>query len=102
MHGIIRQRLANADISGQGAFFVFDPALWKIRRKQLVAALEQYVRFAVKDAMDGYETLAEYLQALVQRLPFDHLRQKCESTCESRRRVRDAIEAHLDVHERAA
>src|SRR5262249_20251596 len=67
MHAIIEQRLANADVSGQGAFSVFDPSLWKIRRKQLVAALEQYVRFAAKDAMDGYETLSEYLDSPLPR-----------------------------------
>jgi hypothetical protein len=61
MHSIIEQRLADADVAGQGAHSVFDPSLWKIRRKQLVAALEQYVRFAMKDALDGYETLSEYL-----------------------------------------
>src|SRR5262249_26713428 len=49
MDDIICRRLADADISGQGAFSVFDPSLWKIRRVQLVAALKQYVRFAVKD-----------------------------------------------------
>src|SRR5262249_31240310 len=48
-------------------FSVFDPSLWKIRRKQLVAALEQYVRFAAKDAMDGYETLSEYLDSPLPR-----------------------------------
>ena len=61
MEGIIRKRLADADISGQGSLSVFDPALWKIRRAQLVAALRQYVKFAVKDAFDGFETLTEYL-----------------------------------------
>ena len=61
MEQIIRRRLADADVSGQGMSFVFDPALWKIRRSQLVAALRQYVRFAVKDAFDGYETLTQYL-----------------------------------------
>jgi hypothetical protein len=61
MHNIIERRFADADISGQGAFSVFEPALWKVRRKQLIAALDQYVRFAVKDAREGYETLTEYL-----------------------------------------
>ncbi len=61
MEAIVRRRLADADISGQGAFSVFDPSLWKIRRAQLVAALHQYVRFAVKDALDGFQTLTEYL-----------------------------------------
>jgi PD-(D/E)XK nuclease superfamily/UvrD-like helicase C-terminal domain len=61
MDQIIRRRLADSDISGQGPFSVFDPSLWKIRRAQLVAALHQYVRFAVKDALDGYQTLTEYL-----------------------------------------
>ncbi len=66
MDDIVRRRLADADIHGQGAFSVFDPSLWKIRRGQLVAALKQYVRFAVKDAFDGFETLTEYLDS---RLP---------------------------------
>jgi len=61
MDAIIRRRLADADVSGQGPFSVFDPALWKIRRTQLVAALHQYVGFAVRDAFAGYETLTGYL-----------------------------------------
>jgi len=61
MQAIIRRRLAEADISGRGVFSTFDPSLWRIRRNQLVAALRQYVRFAVKDSLDGYETLVEYL-----------------------------------------
>ncbi len=61
MEGILQRRLADADISGQGALSVFDPSLWRIRRAQLVASLRQYVRFAVKDAFDGYETIVEYL-----------------------------------------
>jgi CRISPR/Cas system-associated exonuclease Cas4 (RecB family) len=61
MDTIIRRRLADADVSGQGPFSVFDPALWRIRRTQLVAALHQYVGFAVRDAFAGYETLAGYL-----------------------------------------
>jgi hypothetical protein len=61
MRAIIEQRLANADVSGQGTYAIFDPSLWRIRRKQLVAALEQYVRFAVMDARSGYQTLFEYL-----------------------------------------
>jgi hypothetical protein len=63
MDEIIRRRLADADISGQAAFSVFDPSLWKIRRVQLVAALRQYVRFAVRDAFDGFETLTDYLDS---------------------------------------
>jgi hypothetical protein len=70
MDDIVRRRLADADINGQGAFSVFDPSLWKIRRVQLVAALRQYVRFAVKDAFDGFETLTEYLDS---RLPPSNL-----------------------------
>jgi ATP-dependent helicase/DNAse subunit B len=61
MEDIIRRRLADADISGQGSVSVFDPSLWKIRRAQLVASLHQYVKFAVTDSFDGYETVARYL-----------------------------------------
>jgi len=61
MQDIIRRRLANVDSSGEGVFSVFEPSIWKIRRQQLVAALEEHVRFAVKDALDGFETMTEYL-----------------------------------------
>jgi hypothetical protein len=61
MSEIVERRLADADIHGQGVSSVFEPALWKIRRRQLVAALEQYVRFAVKDALEGFQTMTEYL-----------------------------------------
>jgi hypothetical protein len=40
-----------------------DPALWKIRRPQLVRALMLWSAFAVRDSRDGYETLTEYLDA---------------------------------------
>jgi ATP-dependent helicase/DNAse subunit B len=63
MRAIIAQRLADADVSGQGRSVVFDPSLWKIRRKQLVAALEQYVRFAIRDALEGFETQTQYLDS---------------------------------------
>lgn len=66
METIVIRQLASVDISGQGPNAVIDPSLWKIRRPQLVAALLEYVRFAVSDARDGYETLAEYLD---ERLP---------------------------------
>jgi hypothetical protein len=61
MEAIIAQRLASVDINGQGAYSVFEPALWQIRRRQLVAALLKYLDFAVRDAIQGYETLSEYL-----------------------------------------
>jgi hypothetical protein len=63
MSGIIGRRLAPADVSGQGPYSVFDPSLWKIRKRQLVAALNEYVHFAVRDAGDGYETRSEYLDS---------------------------------------
>jgi ATP-dependent helicase/DNAse subunit B len=61
MEEIIRRQLAAVDINGQGPNSVIDPSLWKIRRPQLVRALLEYVKFAVNDARDGYETLSEYL-----------------------------------------
>jgi hypothetical protein len=61
METIIKRQLAAVDINGQGPGSVIDPSLWKIRRPQLVDALLEYVRFAVSDARDGYETLGEYL-----------------------------------------
>ena len=61
MQDIVGRRLAPIDINGQGPTLVIDPALWKIRRPQLVSALYEYVKFAVRDARDGYETLPEYL-----------------------------------------
>jgi RecB family exonuclease len=66
METIIQRQLAAVDINGQGPNSVIDPSLWKIRRPQLVRALLEYVRFAVSDARDGYQTLAEYLD---ERLP---------------------------------
>ena len=63
MQAIIARHLASADVNGQGPYSVFDPSLWKIRRRQLVAVLERYVRFAVADARDGFETQPEYLDA---------------------------------------
>ena len=70
METIIKRQLANVDIHGQGPNSVIDPSLWKIRRPQLVRALLEYVRFAVSDARDGYETLLEYLD---ENLPAAHL-----------------------------
>ncbi len=63
MDEIIARRLSAADVNGQGPYSVFDPALWKIRRRQLVAVLHQYVNFAVRDALDGFETQPEYLDS---------------------------------------
>jgi ATP-dependent helicase/DNAse subunit B len=63
MHEVIARRLSAADVNGQGPYSVFDPSLWKIRRRQLVAALDRYVDFAVRDAQDGFETKGEYLDA---------------------------------------
>jgi hypothetical protein len=63
MDQIIARRLSAADVSGQGPYSVFDPALWKIRRRQLVSALARYVDFAVVDARAGFETQTPYLDA---------------------------------------
>src|SRR5204862_2614400 len=35
MNDIIARQLSAADVNGQGPYSVFDPALWKIRRRQL-------------------------------------------------------------------
>jgi len=61
MNGIIARRLAATDINGQGPYSVFDPSLWKIRRRQVVSVLNEYVHFAVRDALDGFETQLKYL-----------------------------------------
>jgi hypothetical protein len=61
MQDVILRQLAPVDIHGQGASSVIDPALWRIRRPQLVRALLEYTRFAVRDSRDGYDTLPEYL-----------------------------------------
>ena len=63
MDEIVTRRLAAADVSGQGPYTVFDPSLWKIRRKQLLSVLNEYVVFAVRDAADGFQTQPEYLDA---------------------------------------
>jgi hypothetical protein len=63
MDEIVTRRLAATDTSGQGPYTVFDPALWKIRRKQLLSVLNEYVAFAVRDAADGFETQLDYLDA---------------------------------------
>ncbi len=63
MRDIIARRLAAADVNGQGPYSVFDPSLWKIRRKQLVSVLNEYVEFAVRDAADGFQTQPEYLDS---------------------------------------
>ena len=61
MQEVIERQLAPVDINGQGHRTVIDPSLWRIRRPQLVRALLEYAKFAVRDARDGYETLPEYL-----------------------------------------
>jgi hypothetical protein len=61
MSGIIERRLAPVDVSGQGPYSVFDPGLWQIRRRQLVSTLLKYVEFAVRDAIGGFQTVADYL-----------------------------------------
>jgi hypothetical protein len=63
MQEVIARRLSGADINGQGRYSVFDPSLWKIRRRQLVDALDRYVDFSVRDAFDGFETKTEYLDS---------------------------------------
>src|SRR5438093_456952 len=63
MNEIITRRLRAADVNGEGPYSVFDPSLWKIRRRQLVSVLNRYVDFAMRDALDGFETQAEYLDA---------------------------------------
>jgi hypothetical protein len=63
MDEIVTRQLAAADVNGQGPYSVFDPALWRIRRRQLVAVLQEYVNFAVRDALDGFETQSEYLDS---------------------------------------
>lgn len=69
METILKRQLAPVDINGQGPISVIDPSLWKIRRPQLADALLEYVRFAVHDARDGYETLAEYLDEKLPAAP---------------------------------
>jgi RecB family exonuclease len=61
MQEVIKRELAKVDINGQGSHTVIDPSLWRIRRPQLVSALLEYAKFAVRDSRDGYETLTEYL-----------------------------------------
>jgi PD-(D/E)XK nuclease superfamily len=63
MDEIIARRLSAADVNGQGPYSVFDPSLWKIRRRQLVSVLNRYVEFAVRDAIAGFETQPEYLDS---------------------------------------
>lgn len=63
MNEIIVRRLSAADVHGQGPYSVFDPSLWRIRRRQLVSALNRYVDFAVHDALDGFETQPQYLDS---------------------------------------
>src|SRR5262245_8158158 len=41
MNDIINRRLSVADINGQGRYSVFDPSLWRIRRRQLVSVLNR-------------------------------------------------------------
>jgi RecB family exonuclease len=61
MEEVIKRQLAAVDINGQGTRTVIDPSLWRIRRPQLVRALLEYAKFAVRDTRDGYETLTKYL-----------------------------------------
>jgi hypothetical protein len=63
INDIIVRRLAAADINGQGPYSVFDPSLWKIRRQQVVSVLNEYVNFAIRDSLDGFQTQLEYLDA---------------------------------------
>jgi hypothetical protein len=70
MQEIITRRLSAADMNGQGAYTVFDPSIWKIRRQQLVSVLDRYVEFAVHDRRDGFDTLPEYLDSPLPRADF--------------------------------
>ncbi|HEX5000082.1 MAG TPA: PD-(D/E)XK nuclease family protein [Terriglobia bacterium] len=63
MDDIVRRHLSPIDIEGRGPRMAIDPALWKIRRPQLVRALMTWAAFAVRDAKDGYETLPQYLDS---------------------------------------
>ena len=74
MDEIITRQLAPADVSDEGPYSVFDPSLWKIRRRQLVSVLNQYVSFAVRDAQDGFETQLEYLDAALPPAPMGETR----------------------------
>ncbi|HYR83746.1 MAG TPA: PD-(D/E)XK nuclease family protein [Terriglobia bacterium] len=74
MNEIITRRLSAADISGQGPYSVFDPSLWKIRRRQLVSVLNEYVNFAVRDAQAGFETQPEYLDSALPPAGFGRTR----------------------------
>jgi len=65
MNEIINRRLSATDVNGQGPHSVFDPSLWKIRRRQLVSVLNRYVEFAARDALDGFRTVPEYLDAVL-------------------------------------
>jgi hypothetical protein len=65
MNEIINRRLSATDVNGQGPHTVFDPSLWKIRRRQLVSVLNRYVEFAAHDALDGFQTVPEYLDAVL-------------------------------------
>jgi ATP-dependent helicase/DNAse subunit B len=65
MNEIINRRLSATDVNGQGPHSVFDPSLWKIRRRQLVSVLKRYVEFAARDALDGFQTVPEYLDAVL-------------------------------------
>jgi PD-(D/E)XK nuclease superfamily/Exodeoxyribonuclease V, gamma subunit len=65
MNEIINRRLSATDVNGQGPHSVFDPSLWKIRRRQLVSVLNRYVEFAARDALHGFQTVPEYLDAVL-------------------------------------
>lgn len=73
MDAVIARKLAAADVNGQGPYSVFDPSLWKIRRRQLVGVLDRYVEFAVRDAADGFKTQLDYLDAPLPPAPIGTL-----------------------------
>ena len=73
MQDVIQRQLAPVDVDGQAPSLVIDPSLWRIRRPQLVRALTEYVKFAVADARDGYETLLEYLDQPLPSAPLGEI-----------------------------
>src|SRR5262249_44374611 len=98
MTDIINRRLSAADVNGQGPYSVFEPSLWKIRRRQLVSALNRYVDFAARDALDGFRTQPEYLESALPAAPMgstllagkpDHVAIRREGGCIDAIRVDD-------------
>jgi ATP-dependent helicase/DNAse subunit B len=73
MNESVARRLTNVDVNGQGTYSVFEPALWKIRRRQLVAVLDEYVKFAVRDAVDGFQTQPAFLDAPLPPAPLGRI-----------------------------